>query len=50
MLSEASWRESDRQLLERMRTDPMPPLYIEGKRWDEWEPTVTNNLGLGKLP
>ncbi|NLC48555.1 MAG: zinc metallopeptidase [Tenericutes bacterium] len=23
---------------------------INGKRWDDWEPTITDNLGRGKPP
>jgi len=48
--SELQWAESNKKLFERMRTDPLPPLYIDGKRWDDWEPTLTNNLGQGTLP
>jgi len=48
--SELQWAESDEKLLERMRTNPLPPLYIDGKRWGDWEPTITNNLGRGKPP
>ena len=46
----ALWAESDKKLLERVKTNPLPPLIIDGKRWDEWEPTITNNLGQGTLP
>jgi len=38
--SELQWAESDKKLLERVRTDPLPSLIIDGKRWDEWEPKI----------
>lgn len=38
--SEANWKQSDKELLERMKQVPLPDITINGRKWGEWEPKI----------
>lgn len=39
-VSEANWRKTEAELLERMKQVPLPDLIINGKSWREWKPSL----------